>query len=255
MQNQDTFINELKKQLEARVQKNPAYSLRSFAKQLGISAATLSGALNGKRKLSPAIVGKIGLAMGLEPDQVWKHQKISIQLPDHSEKQHFLELSQDIFTVVADWYHLTILELMKLEDFQPSYRWVAKRLGINIHQAKLAVERLQRVGILEIKDGVWIDKMKGFTTHYQKDKTTAARKRYQKQLLEKSLDALQTVDYTQRDHSSTTMAIDVKNVMKAKEEIANFRKKLSLLLEKDTKPNEVYQLQISFFPLTQKGAK
>jgi uncharacterized protein (TIGR02147 family) len=132
-------------------------------------------------------------------------------------------------------------------------RWIAKRLDVNVNQIKIAVERLQRLGILEIKKpGVWIDKTDGFTTHYQKEKTNEARKSYQLQLIEKSRQSLLQDDYNLRDHSSMTMAIDPRDIMKAKDEIEKFRIHLSRLLEATKNRKEVYQLQIGFFPLTRK---
>ncbi len=247
------FIQRIKENLEEKIRKNPQYSLRSYAKQLGVSPATLSRILNGKRQLSAESLGKMGFAMGFKPEEVWQYQRQALGHKENATQSEFKELSQDMFVIVSEWYHLTLLEVMKLKDFKPDSRWIAQRLHINVYQVKIAIERLQRVGILEIqKDGKWIDKMEGFTTHYQKDKTNDARKRYQRQLLEKSLESLQQDDYSIRDHSSTTMAIDVGDIMKAKEEIHNFHKKLSGLLEKSKKTNEVYQLQVSLFPLTNK---
>ena len=245
------FTKKIKFNLERKIASNPQYSLRSYAKQLGVSPATLSGILNGKRKVTAEILGKIGFAMDMPADEVWNYQRQLLGHPHFETKNKFNELSQDIFTIISEWHHLTILELMKLGDFQPHFRWISKRLGININQAKMAVERLEKVGILKIeKNGQWIDLMDGFTTHYQKEKTTESRKRYQKQILEKSLQSLQQDDYSLRDHSSTTMAIDKKDILKAKDEIQKFRKKLSRLLEETNNKNEVYQLQVGFFPLT-----
>lgn len=257
MQNETIGLTaKIKASLEQHIAKNPSFSLRAYAKRLGVSAATLSGVLNGQRKLTPKMAGKIGFALGLSPSEVWDQQKKILGYKEDSQHQHFHELSEDVFIVVSEWYHLAILEVMKLRDFEPTVKWVSQRLKVNSHQIKMAMERLQRVGILEIDSlGKWVDKMDGFTTHYQKDKTSEAKRRYQKQLLEKSIESLQMDDFEIRDHSSTTMAIDVKDIPKAKEEIKNFRRRLSGVLENTKKPNEVYQLQISFYPITNGGNK
>ncbi len=247
----ESFVNLIKNNLDLKMAKNPSYSLRSYAKHLGISPATLSGVINGKRKLSPDKIGKIGLSIGLSPEQIWNYQRETLGIKNNSQEDHFNELSQDLFIMVSNWYHLAILEVMKLNDFQANEKWIANRLKIKPSQVKFAIERLQRIGILEItKNNVWIDKMNGFTSHYQKEKTSEARKNYQRELLEKSLMSLNEDDYSVRDHSSTSMAIHTKDIGKAKDLIKNFRQELSKALEKNAKPNEVYQLQISFFPLT-----
>lgn len=246
----DNFIYKIKLGLEEKIQKNPSYSLRAFAKQLGVSAATLSGILSGKRKLTAEMMGKIGYALNFNPEEVWGYQRQALGHQDNSAHAKFVELSQEMFMIVSEWYHLTILELMKLSDFKPEINWISKRLGINSNQIKIAIERLQRVGVLEIRGNVWLDKTDGFTTHYNPQQTSEAKKRYQKQLLEKSLYSLETDDYAVRDHSSTTMAINTKDILKAKKEIQAFRKKLCESMESSSRPDEVYQLQIGFFPLT-----
>lgn len=248
----EAFTQQIKTALEERIKKNPQYSLRAYAKQLGVSAATLSGILSGKRKLTAEMMGKIGFALNLNPEEVWNYQKQTLGHEQTLANDRFRELSQEMFMIVSEWYHLTILELMKLSDFKPEVRWISKRLGVNPNQIQIAIDRLQKVGILEIKNKVWMDKTDGFTTHYDTSKTNDAKKRYQKQLLEKSMEAIDRDDYSIRDHSSITMAIDVKDILKAKKEIQAFRKRLSETLESTPKPNEVYQLQIGFFPLTTK---
>lgn len=242
--------------LEERIAKNPHYSLRSYSKLLGISPATVSGVLSGKRKLTVQSIGKIGSKLGMHPEDIWKHQQqILGHMPKDIVNREFLPIPQDVFSIISEWYHLAILELMKLSDFKQQPKWIAKKIGVNENQIKIAIERLINVGIIEVqKDGVWIDRMGGFTTHYQKEQTSEAKRRYQKQLLEKSMFALEHDDYSIRDHSSTTMAIHAKDIMKAKEEIQKFRKKLSALLENTkNKKDDVYQLQVSFFSILKKG--
>ncbi len=246
----ENFTLKIKMGLEEKIRKNPSFSLRAFAKQLGVSAATLSGILSGKRALTAEMMGKIGFALNLTSEEVWNYQRQALGHTEDSKHAEFKQLSQEMFVIVSEWYHLTILELMKLSDFKPDANWISKRLNVNSNQIKIALDRLQRVGILEIKGNVWLDKTDGFTTHYNPQQTSEAKKRYQKQLLEKSLESLAKDDYAIRDHSSITIAINTKDILKAKKEIQAFRKKLCELMESSPRPDEVYQLQLGFFPLT-----
>ena len=247
------FTEQIQRVFEERCKKNPQYSLRAFARAMNMSPASLSGILSGKRKPSLKMIEKIGIALGLKSHDILKNQKEFLGFELTKAQQKFANLEQDVFSIIADWYHLTILEVMKLNDFQPDIRWVASKLDVNINQIKIATERLERLGILEItNDGKWIDKTNGFTTHYQKEKTSEARKSYQLQLLEKSKESILRDDFSVRDHSSMTMAIDPKDIMRAKDEIIEFRKKLSSILEGTKNRKEVYQLQIALFPLTRK---
>lgn len=255
MKQANEILFEVKTQFERRCKKNPSYSLRSYARSLGISPATLSGLLNGRRQLTTNMLEKIGTALGVKTEKILRGQRELLGLKlDHTRK-NFNMLSQDVFAVVSDWYHLTILELMKLEDFRPDPKWIAQKINVNEIQIKIALERLQRVGLLEIINNKWIDRASGYTTHYNKAKTSSAKRRYQLQLLEKSKQSLLKDDFSIRDHSSITMAIDPKDISLAKEEIAAFRKRLSFLLEKNENLKDVYQIQISLFPLTEQRNK
>jgi uncharacterized protein (TIGR02147 family) len=245
------FISVIQRSIEEKCKKNPKYSLRAHARVLGVSPASLSGVITGKRKLTLPMIEKIGLRMGLDQEQVWEYQRQLIGSKiENSNQDKFSRIAQDEFSIITDWYNLAILEVMKLKGFKGEILWVSKKLGINQNQVQSAISRLKRLGIIEIKEGQWIDRTKGFTTHLEKGKTSEARRLYQQQLLEKSTEALVQDDVSLRDHTSMTMAIDSRDLQLAKEEIAKFRRRLSRLLEKRNSADQVYQLQISFFGLT-----
>ena len=114
----------------------------------------------------------------------------------------------------------------------------------------MAIETLLRIGLLKkTKNGFKITH-EDSTNLSSNEKTSAAMKRYQKSILEKSIETLELVERVDRDHTSTTLAIKKSDLPKAKQIIKDFRYKLSSLLqEKDKNLDEVYQLQISLFPL------
>ncbi|MGH1467504.1 MAG: TIGR02147 family protein [Bdellovibrionales bacterium] len=237
--------NRLQKDLDKRIAKNPSYSLRSFAQFLEISPATLSGVLNGKRKPSLEMALKISEALDWK---VLDRGKLESVFP--SSKVDFHELSDDLFEAISEWQHFAILELLKLPDFSSDPKWISKKLGLNINRVKAALDRLLRLEILMITTaGNLVDNLKGFTTHYNSKATSAPKKLYQKQLLKKSLLSIDEINYELRDHSSMTMAIDSKDIPLLKEEIKKFRLSLCEKFEKK-KPDSVYQIQVSLFPLT-----
>ena len=57
------------------------------------------------------------------------------------------------------------------------------------------------------------------------------------------------------DMSTLTLSISEETCRAMKEEIANFRKKLLGMAEKDTSPDRVYELNYQFFPLTKLDEK
>jgi uncharacterized protein (TIGR02147 family) len=73
----------------------------------------------------------------------------------------------------------------------------------------------------------------------------------QKQILTQALVALEEVPIEKRDQTSMTMAIDSSLIPEAKLRITRFRRELSSFLENGKKKDQVYQLALSLFPLTQ----
>src|SRR5262245_35671560 len=110
----------LMSEMMRRMKVNPAYSLRRFAQQIGVSPATLSGILNGRRRLSPRSAGKIAEKLDLPPQQAglfyqsamselspaWLKTRTQESLGNGSYKT----LSEDIFQFLSDWYYYAILE-------------------------------------------------------------------------------------------------------------------------------------------------
>ncbi len=247
----------LQSELVQRCQRNPKYSLRAFARALGISASALSDMLNGKRTITSASIEKLGLAMGMalsEIEQFQSSQKLERAKQSLAQiSRSFQQISVDQFSLIADWYHYAILELMKVKGFKQDPRWIAKKLNVSHVEVKAAIERLVRLGLIKInEENEWLDTSGGFSTSIVDSKfTDAASRRLQKQILEMSIKALEALSPAVRSHTSMTMAINSKDLDKANEKIKTFRREMSELLENSKSNDDVYQLSISFYPLTQ----
>lgn len=75
-------------------------------------------------------------------------QNIMVSAEDSTYKL----ISQDIFATIADWYHLAILDLSLMKDFKSSPSWISARLGISVLEAKIAVDRLVRLGFFKVEN-------------------------------------------------------------------------------------------------------
>jgi uncharacterized protein (TIGR02147 family) len=250
----------LQRELVARVERNPKYSLRAFARDLGVTAPVLSHLLSGKRSLNEKVIMKLGLAMAMDPSELQLHLRRARETSTSTgtsaaaegKDAHFSTLTLDVFNSISDWYHDAILELTRVSGFRDNRQWIARVLGISVAEVNTAVERLVRLDLLKIdKNGTWVDLSKNNSTHISADFTSAALRKYQEKILELSAQALKTVDKSYRDHTSVMLAIDTSDLEEVKAKIAHFRRNLTRFLErKDVQPDQVYQLAVSFFPLT-----
>jgi len=245
-----SFRQLLQTELVDRCRSNPNYSLRSFARSLKVEPSSLSQMINGKRTITNKMKLRLGSALGLSVDQI---SRIPVSAEDMTAKSipEFQQILLDNFAMISDWYHYAILELTYVQGFKSDAAWISHRLGITRSEANIAVERLLRLGLLKknTKDQ-WVDTSEnGELTHLTPAETSDAARKYQSQLLELSKRAIQEVPLQKRNHTSATMCFDNDDLGIAIEAIAKFRKSFAREFQPE-KAKDVYQLQISFFPLT-----
>lgn len=235
----------LHEEMMRRLKKNKSYSLRTFAQFLNLDPGTLSQVVRGARHLSDPKKYSILVRLELEPKKI----KQILEVGSESDVGVF-DIQADAFAVISDWYHYAILELIHTKSFKGNARWIAGRLGINISEVNLAIERLVRLKMLKIdKGGRWHD-VCGFVSTTKNEFTDSAFQELQSQLLSKALVAMTTVPFELRDQSSITLALDPEQLPRFKQVIKKFRRGFNALAESSANKSEIYSLVISLFPLT-----
>lgn len=263
---QYSYRNILKGEFQTRLSRNSHYSLRAFARDLGLTPQMISAVFNGKRDLSFDAAAEIASRLDLDPNKVQDFLDAVVLEGCKSEiarnlvmkrieernqtTDGFKLLNLEMFKTISDWYHLAILELVGTKDFKSDYRWIASRLGISIHEAKEAISRLKALELLEDVDGV----LKGteFDVSALSDIPAAALREHARQILQKALSSLEDQTQGERDITSMTMAIDPSLLPEAQKMILQFRRKLCRFLESGEK-TEVYVFMPALFRLSQKS--
>jgi uncharacterized protein (TIGR02147 family) len=244
----------LQAELGRRCARNPQYSLRAFAKFLAVDHATLSQLLRGKRALTARSILKLGTRLGLDRPAIDRYATHQASLAEYAEDEAALhevqQLASDTAAVIADWYHFAILELTRLRDFKTDSRWIARVLGITADEVNIALTRLTRLGLLEmVSRDRWIDRAADLTASLA-GFNRAAVQRLAAQVRQLLMRALGSVQPGCCEHSTTALALSTARVPAVLERIARFRRELMTLLEQDPARDDVYQLEINFFPIT-----
>lgn len=208
---------------------------------MGMDHSSLSRFLGGQRDLSDKIKMEICSKLGLRNGMVLSAKPLN----------EYHSLSSDQFSVICDWYHFALLELMEVREFSKSPKWIASALGITVSEAKFAIERLKRLGVIEEDLDGRLKNKNGFHSSIEPGVTDVARRTHQRQVLEKSIEALANVPLDERNHTSMTVAANSKRLPEVITRIAKFRRELTRFLEKDQVRDRVYQIQIGFFPVSQ----
>jgi uncharacterized protein (TIGR02147 family) len=229
----------LQEEFLKRVRRNSRYSIRAFAKSLEMDHSTLAKLLRGERPLGNRARQKLQAKLGLGPDE--------------TRETDYAQLSLDTFTLIADWHHYAILELMRLENFRPDLKWIARTLGIPHAEVAAAVQRLERCKLLKVRaDGSWRDLTGGTSTTTGNAFTASAFRKLQRQLLERAIHCLEEIPMEKRDNTNMMMAVDSDRLPQAKERIKKFRRELARFLSRGKKRDQLYNLSLALFPLSEK---
>lgn len=261
-----TYQHYILTEFQERKSRNPSYSLRAFARDVGVAAPKLSEILRGKKGLSEASARKLAPRLGLSKEE--SDLFVNLVIAKHARRQHeregaeerlkqlttrlrFNEASLDSFKVISDWYHFAILELCDLPDFQSSPSWIAKRLQISEKIATEAVHRLFDLGLLaEKKKGQWYQTEAVLAT--PSGIPSSAIRNHHRQVLTKAEEALTKFSVEERDFSATTLAVSESHLEEARKMIKTFRRDLAKKLSEAPRKDRVFCLSIQFFPLDRK---
>ncbi len=237
--------------------RNSAYSLRALARDLDVSPTSLSLILNKKRPLTidSAIKWATVLKLSAEKKQLFlesvtrdSEQRLNPnnrKLNQLEEKIQYMQLTLDQFSLISDWYHLAILNLVSLKSFEHNQKWICGQLGITKVQCAEAIERLVRLDLLEIKDKKFIRTATNINT--PSNIPSEAIKNFHRQNIQRAISSIDDTEVDERDISSIMMPIDKNKLAEAKKMITNFRRELSIFL-KEEQGDQVYSLNIQLFP-------
>ena len=247
------FRELLRQELIRRTNKNAKYSLRSFAKALGVSPAGLSMIMNGKKPVTVSFITKVSSALRLAPRDIVKYQSnlLHEKLATDSDSKSYQIIDLDILSIIAEWYHYAILNLIRVKGFKSQSHWIARRLGVTAPEVQSALERLIKVGMLSIdKNKNLVDTSNKFTSHVPQNRTSEAARENQRQLFKLAKEAIDTAKFEDRSHTGVTLAFDKKDLEKAKKMIAEFRREFHETFDKSKEADAVYHLAIGLFPLS-----
>jgi uncharacterized protein (TIGR02147 family) len=243
----------LQERLRAAMRRNPRFSLRSFAKQLGIDHSTLSQILRGRRRISARALEAIGRRMGLSEEALRAYADSSRKKTDSKklpEKIRSFHFDLDTFQLLSDWHHYAILELIQIQGFKTDSRWIAKTLGIAMEDVNIALQRLLRLGLLAMSGrDRWMDQS-GDAEFHSAALTEAACNQMNQELHALAVEAIQRIPSEHRVHRQMVVALDSRRLPRLKMMADEFMKELRALASESNAKDDVYQLEISFFPVT-----
>lgn len=233
--------------------KNHGYSLRAYAKFLGISPATLSGFLAKKINLSPRTASSILHKIGVSEDKI-----LAIQSGMAVQYERLPAVDEDRRKLVDHWFYLPLLNVLELPG-PHSIASVADTLGLQLKKCQEAVAVLQRLGLLTSDENGCLQatgKMLSVAAFNRELlpyglllQYAALQKTFLKSLNDVDADTRRTL-YENSNFSGMTVTLDRRLLPEAVERIQKFRRNLANFLESSSQKDDVYRIQIELFPLT-----
>lgn len=249
------FVKKLNEVFELRRCRNANYSIRSFARDLDVSKSTLYEVLRGRRPLPVKFLNSVLDKLESNPiertlfSESLYRTKVKldeIEIEENSITERHL-INDSHFKIIIEWEHYAVLSLIDVDDFQSEEDYIAKRLGISEERVKTVLENLTLAGFIKRSDGQIRTAVRPLAT--TEDISSEVLKKAHFDALDMSKEKL-NVDVNKRDYSTITLAINSQRIPEAKAIIREFRKKMKKLLS-DGSRDEVYQIAIQMYPLTE----
>ncbi len=239
------YRRRLDRVLRERTSINPLYSLRAFARDIGVSPSQLSLILNGKRGISTALAKKIAVRLRLTEEEqhtfVTEVQSLHArnkvikeaaqsELAKFETSQNATFLSVDAFSVIANWYHLAIVEALKLrtklklEDHTKQVQWLSQRLGVPEFEIEEATGRLVRLELIELRNGVYCAVKDTIFTGDQVP--SEAVRSFHKQVIQRAFQSVEGQSQSDRYLRSSMVPIAKSDLPAIREKIKRFHELL-----------------------------
>jgi uncharacterized protein (TIGR02147 family) len=243
----------LRERLHAAKRRNPRFSLRAFAKQVGVDHSTLSQVLRNKRRLSARALAAVGKRLGLSEEVIGAYgqsQRKKGQAQSAPENLRSFHFDLDTFQLLSAWYHSAILELIEVSGFRTDSRWIASTLGIAVEDVNVALQRLLRLGLLGMSGrSRWIDKS-GDAEFHTGALTEAASNQMNQEIHELAIEAIGRIESEHRVHRQMVVALDSTKLGRLTMLAEEFLKELRAAVSENATKDDVYQVEISLFPMT-----
>ncbi|MBO7550036.1 MAG: TIGR02147 family protein [Fibrobacter sp.] len=247
-----------------------AFTWQEFTRAAGFSSPVhLKYASEGRLNLSDTAAKRVAQAMHLvdfEQDYFCEMVKLDNAKTDAEKKAAFNKM-----IAIADTHKAKILEGDSFRYFESWKNPVLRELAPSMPGAKpLALARACRPEITAAevteslnflvkadllkkdKDGNYARTETGITTGPM-DVTPVAVRSMHRQMGEFALEAIEGVPQNERHFSGLTLGITREAYAEIVQKIAEFRKEIIAIATKSTETEEVYRLNVQFFPMTNKS--
>jgi uncharacterized protein (TIGR02147 family) len=263
----------LREYYNAAKEQVPGFSFQLWAQKAGFASPSfIKLIIEGRRELTGASAAKIARSVGLKGKEVTYFKRLAEyhRAQTISEKMHNLskidqyrtsdtprDLRGDEYRYLENWFNPLITEMVELPDFNMSPAQIQHRSAfpIRVKDIQAALQFLVTAGYLyhdakgrlRKKDRTIRARNEG-----EKDAMALAVRKYHITMLQYAQKAVALLPLDDRYIADTTLSFSHEGYTAAIERIRQCRFELLALAAADQVTEEIYQLNVVFFPLTRK---
>ena len=188
-----------------------------------------------------------------DPETKDRHYR---QLLKSRKFQALKPLAADQYEYCSTWYHAAIRELVSSPDFDGSPEWLSRRLfpKVSAAEARASLALLEKLGLIHrAEDGRL--KQASALLSTGAEVFSVALFHYHLNMLDLTGKALHELPAEERDVSALTLGVKKSRLPELKKMIQHFRQEVLKSVAEDESAEEVLQVNIQMFPLTQRARR
>jgi uncharacterized protein (TIGR02147 family) len=243
------------------------FNLRAGIKSVGLYQSLVKGEVNISSKSLPKI------AKGLDLDEreleyfklmvdythaltsKGKQDIFEEMLPYLPKQEQRIARSQKEY--YSHWYNVAAHQSLWVINFTDNFKELAQFINprIKISQARRAIQVLKELNLIaQDRDGFWRP-IHSSISGSGKEVGAFAIQEFQNHMMDRAKESQFHIDKTKRNIITTTMSISNQGRERLIQKISQFQKEIQELVLSDSDENQVCQLNIQFFPITQELEK
>lgn len=263
----DDFKLFLKDELERRVFRNPKYSLRAFARDIGLSISRLSEIISNQEGIRLSTAAKIASTLKMSHSEkeyfqyliISKHgrsgelrDKAFKKVQTFKSKRHFRRLPERYKDLLSTWYCLPLIELLTSKEPSSLFQ-ISEILEASEREITATIAHLEELGhIKKIKVGRW----KKSIPFIKIDSLTPSNsiQGYHKKLLQKAEGALKQ-PIQKRKYLSAVFGIKKESLEEARNELEAFSQNFLEKFTSEDAADMVYCFGVQLYQLESVGKR
>ncbi len=258
-------------ELTVRTRRNPRYSQSAFARDIGIASNRLSEILSGKQGLSRR--SAISVAQRLElavPEQEFfcdlvdseharsaslrqsaRHQVLSKQKSLLRTKTGSARKGASVAPLpaklVMSWYHLTIVEFVRISKRLETAEWYCRKLDISATAAKIALQELvdHKLISIDVNSGLYLAAHNSSTV----DIPAKEIKVFHEQMIAIAVKSLYSTGVDEREFNSMILPMRREHLHKFKMQLRVLVNEFADAADAETDPDLICGFSSQMFPI------